>query len=218
MQKHLTLLASFLAISALLAGCATVQLPPASAPVGSLPPATSVPPPAPPPAVPTPPQFSNTDKDRVTRLLSSMRDLINTAPDLARLRWAAKQPAIDPVLDKRLMELALQLAPLHKAPPEGVTKLMQAQISALNYAKQGLFDQWQTTPTTLPLRPGAEARAEGVIGDLVRQFADIQGTLAVPGAQAFIQAKANELLPERNAMSTPVRRMVTAPLLESAAR
>jgi hypothetical protein len=134
------------------------------------------------------------------------------------VRWAAKQPAADPALDKRLMDMAIQLAPLHSAPPEGTRNLMQAQIGALNYAKQGMFDLWQSTPTTLPVRPGAEARAEGLIGDLVKQFANVQTALTRPGARSFIEAKSLELLPERSAMSGPIRRMVMAPLLDAAAR
>jgi hypothetical protein len=211
------LLLSSLAL--LTAACVTVQVPPGT----NTTPPSGMPPygtgqPAPTPSVPAPPQFSAADQERVTRLLTSMRDLVNTAPDLARVRWAAKQPAVDPVLDKRLMDLALQLAPLHKAPIEATGKLMQAQIGALNYAKQGLFENWQSTPTTLPVRPGAEARAEGVIGDLVKQFADAQTALTLPGARGFVDAKANELLPDRSALSGPIRRMVIAPLLEAAAR
>jgi hypothetical protein len=207
-------------VFALLAtACATVGVPPGM----STQPPSGMPPngtgqPTPPPAVPAPPQFKATDQERVTRLLTTMRDLVNAAPDLARVRWAAKQQAVDPVLDKRLMDLAQQLAPLHKAPLEGTAKLMQAQINALNYAKQGLFEQWQATPTTLPVRPGAEARAESLVGDLVKQFADAQTALTLPGARGFVDAKASELLPDRSALSGPIRRMITAPLLDMAAR
>lgn len=216
---HKKLLAPCLAALALLTGCVTITVPPGTAP-GSpgapAPTAPGLPPPA--PSVPAPPQFSAADKESVTKLLTTLRDLVNTAPDLARVRWAAKQGAVDPLLDKKLMDLALQLAPLHKAPPDGARNLMQAQVNALNYAKQSLFDTWQSTPTTLPVRPGAEARAEGLIGDLVKQYANVQTALTLPGARSFIEAKALELLPERSALSTPIRRMVTAPLLDAAAR
>jgi hypothetical protein len=203
-----------LIICAVATGCATVPFPTAPATTPGAPPAAL---PAPPP-VPAPPQFGTLDQERITRLLTTLRDFVNTAPDLARVRWAGKQPAMDPVLDKRLIDMAAQLVPLHKAPPETTARFIQAQIDALNYAKQGFFDQWQTTPSTLPVRPGAQARAEGLIGNLVKQFADAQTALALPGARNFVDAKANELLPERSALSTPIRRMVTAPLLEVATR
>jgi hypothetical protein len=213
---HKKLLAPSIAALALLAGCVTITVPPGTAPGTPGSTAPGVPPPV--PSVPAPPQFSAADKESVTKLLTTLRDLVNTAPDLARVRWVAKQPAVDPVLDKKLMDLAVQLAPLHKAPPEGTRTLMQAQINALNYAKQSLFDAWQSTPTTLPVRPGAEARAEGLIGDLVKQYANVQTALVLPGARNFIEAKSLELLPDRSALSAPIRRMVTAPLLDAAAR
>jgi hypothetical protein len=213
MKSRIVLLA---AASVLASGCITVQMPaPMPGTPGTLPPGTTAPAPRP---VPAPPQFSTADQERVTRLLTTMRDLVNTAPDLARVRWAAKQPAIDPALDKRLMEMAAQLTPLHKAPPEQTRLLMQAQINALNYAKQGLLDSWQSTPTTLPVRPGAESRAEGLVGTLVKQFADAQTALTLPGARSFVDAKALELLPDRSNLSAPIRRMVIAPLLDTAAR
>jgi hypothetical protein len=214
-KRFLALLAA--AHIVLASGCVTVNMPPGTPGTPSRAAEAGMPgPQTTQPAAPS--GLPAVEQERVTRLLTTLRDLVNTAPDLARVRWAARQGAVDPALDKKLMDLALQLAPLHKAPPEGTRTLMQAQINALNYAKQGLFDMWQSTPTTLPVRPGAEARAEGLIGDLVKQYADVQTALSLPGARGFIDTKAFELLPDRSSLSGPIRRMVIAPLLEAAAR
>jgi hypothetical protein len=177
------------------------------------------PPPAPMPvevAPPPRPVLAAQDEEKLHELVLAMKDLLNLAPDLARARWARKQAAEDKEQDRRWLAIAAQLAKAQSLPVERVEAFVQAQIDAANFARRGMFAQWQTTPSTLPLKVGADGAAEAAIAVLVKRYGVALSVLRRPGSRATLEALALAELPNRTALSEPTRKLAMAPLLDMA--
>lgn len=184
-------------------------------------------PPAPPPSLPGVPNqpnqspavssFPEAEQTQLRALLVAMRDLLNTSPDIARTQFARKQPAVNAAQDRRWLGIADQLAVLQKLPVDQTRVFMQAQLDASNFAKRGLFAQWESAPSKLPLKPSIHAQAEARIGELIKRFARAQPALKIPGAKAAIETIALEELPNRNPLSEPTRKLAIGALLKMAA-
>jgi hypothetical protein len=196
-----------------LTGCATV-------PGG--PPRTAQPPALPgQPALPSQPPaltgFPDAEETQLRALIVAMRDLLRTAPDVARTQFVRRQPAFNAAQDKRWLEVAGQLGALQNLPPEQTRVFMQAQLDASNFAKRGMYATWEKEPSRLPLKPNIEQVAESHIGEVIKRFARAQPALKIPGAKAALEAIAVQELPNRNPLSEPTRKLALEPLIALAA-
>ncbi|MFC3147354.1 hypothetical protein [Piscinibacterium candidicorallinum] len=146
-------------------------------------------------------------------LVRSMKSLLNLSPDIARSQWARKLPATDAAQDRRWLAMAAQLSSFNALSPTTARTAMQAQIDASNFAKKAFYEQWASSPSTLPTKPGLDARVDTAIGAFIKALGEAQVALKQPGSRAALEAIAQAEMPNRTAMSAQTRSIALAPLL-----
>jgi chorismate mutase len=146
-------------------------------------------------------------------LVRSMKTLLNLSPDIARTQFARKIPATDSAQDRRWLAMAGQLASFNQLSPTTARTVMQAQIDASNFAKKAFYDQWASSPSTLPVKAGLDARVDAAIGAFIKALGEAQVALKQPGSRAALEAIAQAEMPNRTAMSAQTRSIAIAPLL-----
>ncbi|WP_085314519.1 chorismate mutase family protein [Derxia lacustris] len=220
-----------------LAGCAAPSIPghgAAPAPAAPSAPTPSAAPapvasPAPPAAVPprpvAPAPINGAQLIRLDDLLGLTRELLNLAPDVARIRWNASQgkPATAGAdLDAARGEAAARLAASYNADPELFRDYFRAQSEASRFVQGELFAQWKRAgapPTMTLTRSEAQVQAtsDKLTPRLMRALADAAPGLRAGGARAAVAAHAKTRLPTRSALSDPTRAIAIKPLLDRAA-
>ncbi|CAN5153189.1 hypothetical protein BH10PSE17_BH10PSE17_12190 [soil metagenome] len=155
-------------------------------------------------------------------LLINTRDLLLLAPDVARIRWNAKQTDLGSDGDQRVIDEAVAQAAQYKADPALFRDYMQAQFAASRYVQNALFKQWrdagvgQLTLTRTPAQ--IQTASDSLSPQMLSTLAAAAPVLKTPGIRAFIESRAQELLPTRSALSDPTRALAIKPLLDRAAR
>ncbi|WP_028310257.1 hypothetical protein [Derxia gummosa] len=177
------------------------------------------------PARPLPPAPITADQlAKLDNLLLLTRDLLNLAPDVARIRWNAAQgkpvaPGAD--IDAARGDAAARLARDFNADPDLVRDYFRAQSEASRYVQSALWAQWTragTPPTMTLIRGDAQVQAvsDRITPKLMRALADAAPALRAIGAKNAIAAHAKDKLPTRSALSDPTRAIAIRPLLDRA--
>ncbi|CAN5449420.1 hypothetical protein BH09PSE6_BH09PSE6_22660 [soil metagenome] len=171
---------------------------------------------------PAAPPIATRQAAALDTLLINTRDLLLLAPDVARIRWNAKQTDLGTEGDQRIADEAVAQAAQYKADPTLFRDYLQAQSAASRYVQNALFKQWrdagvgQLTLTRTPAQ--VQAASDSLSPQLLASLAAAAPVLKTPGIRPLIESRAQELLPTRSALSDPTRALAIRPLLDRAAR
>jgi chorismate mutase len=90
----------------------------------------------------TAPQGSATDTARVDRLLRLVRERLDVAPEVARIKWNTKAPIEDLPREKQIIDGVAQRAPQYGLEPQVASAFFQAQIEASKIIQNALHAEW----------------------------------------------------------------------------
>ena len=162
------------------------------------------------------------DVARLDALLAQTRELLLLAPDVARVKWNARQAVANPRAEGAMIEAATRQAAKYKADSGLFHDYFSAQVEASKYVQSQMIDQWRAAkaPKTLTLTRSPaqiQAASDAVTPKVMQALADAAPVLKIPGARGVLETRAKEIMPTKSALSDPTRAIAIRPLLERAA-
>lgn len=145
------------------------------------------------------PRFSDQDTARVDDLLRLVRQRLEVAPEVARVKWNTKAPIEDLPREKQIVDGVAATAPEHGLEPAVAAAFFQAQIDASKVIQRDLHAQW-----TAKAQPPFE-KVPDLVKDirpvldrltpaLVKALADAWPVLGRPGGAALLDQRVRAVL------------------------
>lgn len=162
------------------------------------------------------------DIARLDALLTQTRELLLLAPDVARLKWNARQPVANARAEAAMIDGATKQAVKYKADAGLFHDYFSAQVEASKFVQSTMIEQWRAAkaPKTITLTRSAaqiQAASDAVTPKVMQALADAAPVLKIPGARGVLETRAKEIMPTKSALSDPTRAIAIRPLLERAA-
>lgn len=161
------------------------------------------------------------DIARLDALLTQTRELLLLAPDVARIKWNARQAVANPRAEAAMIDGATRQAAKYKADAGLFHDYFSAQVEASKYVQSQMIEQWRAAKApkvTLTRSPAQiQAASDAVTPKVMQALADAAPVLKIPGARAVLETRAKEIMPTKSALSDPTRAIAIRPLLERAA-
>lgn len=164
------------------------------------------------------PRFSGDDAARIDSLLGAMRERLDVAPEVARVKWNTKGPIEDLPREKQIVDAVARAAPDHQLDPAVASAFFQAQIDASKVVQRALHQQW-TAANQSPFEKvpdlGKDIRPilDRLTPALLKALGDAMPVLRRPGSRALLDARADAILAGAPGGTDAVR-VALAPLRE----
>jgi chorismate mutase len=140
------------------------------------------------------PRFSGDDTAKVDNLLVLVRQRLEVAPEVARVKWNTKAPIEDLPREKQIVDGVARTAPDRGLDPAVAAAFFQGQIDASKVVQRALHEQW-----TAKAQPPFEK-----VPDLVKDIRPVLDRLTPALVEGLAEAMpvlsrpgAGELLAER---------------------
>jgi chorismate mutase len=157
----------------------------------------------------------------IDALLTQTRELLLLAPDVARIRWNAKQMPEDAAAEQAIVNAAVAQATQLNSDPELFRAFFKAQLEASKFVQSEMHKQWREARLgniTLMRTPAqVQAASDDITPRLLQALAKAAPALKAIGVRSLIETRAAEIMPTRSALSDPTRAIAIRPLLERAA-
>lgn len=145
------------------------------------------------------PCFSSDDTERVDVLLGAVRQRLDVAPEVARVKWNTKAPIEDLAREKQIVDGVAKAAPDYALDPAAASAFFQAQIDASKVIQRALHAQWtareQPAFEKVPdLGKDIRPVLDRLTPALMKALAGAMPVLTRPGAQALLDARTQVVL------------------------
>lgn len=145
------------------------------------------------------PCFSSDDTERVDVLLGAVRQRLDVAPEVARVKWNTKAPIEDLAREQQIVDGVAKASPDHALDPAAASAFFQAQIDASKVIQRSLHQQW-TAANQPPFEKvpdlGKDIRPvlDRLTPALMKALAGATPVLTRPGARELLDARAQAVL------------------------
>jgi len=154
-----------------------------------------------PPAAASPAGGARSDEQAIDRLLAAMRQRLDVAIVVARIKWNSGAPIEDLPRERQILDRVAAAAPAHGLEPARAREFFQAQIDAGKLVQRALHGQWRAAAQ--PPFPDAGDLARDVRPVLDRLEPELLDALAGAATALALPGAADRLAPRARASLAP---------------
>jgi chorismate mutase len=153
--------------------------------------------------------FTGADTTAVDRLLELMKERLDVAPQVARIKWNTKAPIEDLAREKQIIDDVAKRASEYGLDPDVARMFFRAQIEASKAAQIALHAKW-TASTQAPFANMADLNQDirpaldRLTPLLLRALAEALPVIQQPGGRQLLEAHSHAILGNSRDAVTPL--------------